>query len=171
MACRQGRPRLSQTSMRWTGSHSTQPSWLCSGARWCKHWERTCRNQGEDCWIDVLSAMNARALTCRHNGRRYDGIIKLTRRLNSKFPTNRETQERTVGILASLFPSWLPSAFKVGAQGQLQLRSQAASLHSGNPACHPYTQLTSTSDMLGCSICALRRRSCFPSPCLSCPAD
>lgn len=75
----------------------------------------------------MLSAMNARALTCRHNGRRYDGIIKLTRRLNSKFPTNRETQERTVGILASLFPSWLPSAFKVSAQGQLQLRSQAAS--------------------------------------------
>eukprot|EP00195_Chlamydomonas_chlamydogama_P009448 CAMPEP_0202891232 /NCGR_PEP_ID=MMETSP1392-20130828/1348_1 /ASSEMBLY_ACC=CAM_ASM_000868 /TAXON_ID=225041 /ORGANISM="Chlamydomonas chlamydogama, Strain SAG 11-48b" /LENGTH=270 /DNA_ID=CAMNT_0049574923 /DNA_START=47 /DNA_END=859 /DNA_ORIENTATION=+ len=43
----------------------------------------------------------------------YDGIISLTRKLNSKFGDSRETQVRTVGILNSLFPSWLPRLFKL----------------------------------------------------------
>lgn len=51
---------------------------------------------------------------------RYDAIVDLTRRLNSQFATARETQVVTRGILNSLFPSWLPGAFKVG-QGPLQV--------------------------------------------------
>ncbi|KAG1677799.1 hypothetical protein FOA52_008563 [Chlamydomonas sp. UWO 241] len=43
----------------------------------------------------------------------YDGVIELTRRLNSKFPTPRGTQVATVGILRSLMPSWLPGLFAV----------------------------------------------------------
>lgn len=45
--------------------------------------------------------------------RRYDAIIDLTRQLNRRYPTARETQLTTRGILNSLFPSWLPGAFKV----------------------------------------------------------
>jgi hypothetical protein len=47
-------------------------------------------------------------------GRRYDAIIDLTRQLNSNFDSARETQLATRGILNSLFPRWLPPAFKVG---------------------------------------------------------
>jgi hypothetical protein len=43
----------------------------------------------------------------------YQGIIDLTRRLNGMGPTPRDTQARTVGILCSLFPAWLPALFKV----------------------------------------------------------
>ncbi len=43
----------------------------------------------------------------------YDGIIDLTRRLNSKFRTTAETQETTRRILNALFPSWLPPLFRV----------------------------------------------------------
>lgn len=43
----------------------------------------------------------------------YGAIIDLTRRLNRRYPTARETQLATRGILNSLFPSWLPGAFKV----------------------------------------------------------
>lgn len=42
----------------------------------------------------------------------YDGIIELTRRLNS-VGTPLLTQQKTREILLSLFPSWLPPAFKV----------------------------------------------------------
>jgi hypothetical protein len=42
----------------------------------------------------------------------YDGIVDLTRRLNS-LGSPRETQVLTRQILNSLFPSWLPPAFKV----------------------------------------------------------
>lgn len=41
----------------------------------------------------------------------YDGLIDLTRALNSKYETPKGTQEATRRILKSLFPSWLPSAF------------------------------------------------------------
>ena len=44
---------------------------------------------------------------------RYAGIIDLTRKLNAKYRHPRETQEATKTILRSLFPSWLPGAFKV----------------------------------------------------------
>lgn len=43
----------------------------------------------------------------------YEAIIDLTRKLNSSFPEARQVQEATRGILNSLFPSWLPGAFKV----------------------------------------------------------
>ena len=43
----------------------------------------------------------------------YPAIIDLTRRLNRRYPTARETQLATRAILNSLFPSWLPGAFKV----------------------------------------------------------
>ncbi|KAI8468248.1 MAG: hypothetical protein J3K34DRAFT_427967 [Monoraphidium minutum] len=43
----------------------------------------------------------------------YDAIIDLTRALNRAYPTARETQLATRGILNSLFPSWLPAAFSV----------------------------------------------------------
>jgi hypothetical protein len=46
----------------------------------------------------------------------YDAIIDLTRRLNSLGPP-RVTQDKTRKILQSLFPSWLPPAFKVGNIG------------------------------------------------------
>ena len=42
----------------------------------------------------------------------YDGIVDLTRRLNA-MGSPRETQVLTRKILNSLFPSWLPPAFKV----------------------------------------------------------
>ncbi|KAL6760406.1 hypothetical protein V8C86DRAFT_2555231 [Haematococcus lacustris] len=43
----------------------------------------------------------------------YTAIIDLTRKLNSRFKSTRETQLRTVAILASLMPSWLPGLFKI----------------------------------------------------------
>eukprot|EP00775_Hariotina_reticulata_P008624 gene8624-8805_t len=43
----------------------------------------------------------------------YEAIIDLTRSLNSAFPASRQVQLTTRGILNSLFPSWLPGAFKV----------------------------------------------------------
>lgn len=42
----------------------------------------------------------------------YDGIVDLTRRLNA-LGSPRQTQVLTRKILNSLFPSWLPPAFKV----------------------------------------------------------
>lgn len=41
----------------------------------------------------------------------------MTRRLNSAYGTPRETQVATRNILRSLFPPWLPGAFKVGRGG------------------------------------------------------
>ena len=43
----------------------------------------------------------------------YDAIVELTLRLNSHYPTARQTQTATRAILRSLFPPWLPGAFKV----------------------------------------------------------
>ena len=40
-----------------------------------------------------------------------DFITPTRRRLNAKYGDPRETHEATVGILLSLFPSWLPVAF------------------------------------------------------------
>jgi hypothetical protein len=45
---------------------------------------------------------------------RYEAIIDLTRKLNSSFAEAEQVQQTTRGILNSLFPSWLPGAFKVG---------------------------------------------------------
>ena len=45
---------------------------------------------------------------------RYDAIVELTRVLNSQSISPRQTQVKTRQILQSLFPSWLPPAFKVG---------------------------------------------------------
>ena len=42
----------------------------------------------------------------------YEAIIDLTRRLNSKYSSPEATCQRTQGILRSLFPPWLPAAFK-----------------------------------------------------------
>lgn len=39
--------------------------------------------------------------------------MDLTRALNAMFDQPRDTQERTRTILLSLFPAWLPPAFKV----------------------------------------------------------
>jgi hypothetical protein len=47
----------------------------------------------------------------------YPAIIDLTRRLNA-VGSPRATQQATRGILRSLFPSWLPGAFKVGRDVQ-----------------------------------------------------
>lgn len=44
---------------------------------------------------------------------RYDAIIDLTRKLNSKHKHPKQTQEATKKILKSLFPGWLPGAFSV----------------------------------------------------------
>lgn len=44
---------------------------------------------------------------------RYDGIIDLTRKLNSKYSRPQETQAATKRILKTLFPGWLPPAFSV----------------------------------------------------------
>jgi hypothetical protein len=43
----------------------------------------------------------------------YAGIIDLTRRLNAAHADARGVQRATREILVSLFPSWLPGAFKV----------------------------------------------------------
>ncbi|GBF91530.1 hypothetical protein Rsub_04270 [Raphidocelis subcapitata] len=42
----------------------------------------------------------------------YPAIIDLTRRLNRQYPTARDTQLTTRAILNSLFPGWLPGAFR-----------------------------------------------------------
>ena len=44
---------------------------------------------------------------------RYDAIVDLTRSLNAMSDNPGGTQERTRVILLSLFPAWLPPAFKV----------------------------------------------------------
>eukprot|EP00884_Botryococcus_braunii_P023661 jgi/Botrbrau1/997/Bobra.114_1s0035.1 len=49
----------------------------------------------------------------------YAAIVDLTRRLNSRYATARETQLATILILQSLFPSWLPGAFKVMFSGPM----------------------------------------------------
>lgn len=46
---------------------------------------------------------------------RYEAIVDLTRSLNTMSEYPGHTQERTRLILLSLFPAWLPPAFKVGA--------------------------------------------------------
>ena len=46
---------------------------------------------------------------------RYDAIVELTRVLNDKNSDASATQQQTQQILLSLFPSWLPPAFKVAA--------------------------------------------------------
>ena len=51
----------------------------------------------------------------------YDAIVELTLRLNSQYPTARQTQAATRTILQSLFPPWLPSAFKVLGKQILQI--------------------------------------------------
>ena len=54
-------------------------------------------------------------LLCTHVGplHRYDAIIDLTRKLNSKYTHPQQTQAATKRILKSLFPGWLPPAFSV----------------------------------------------------------
>jgi hypothetical protein len=77
-------------------------------------------------------------------GCRYDAIIDLTRQLNSKFDSARETQLATRGILNSLFPSWLPPAFKVGPTSSKQQHIAAASIQVtllDRPAPASYTSL------------------------------
>jgi hypothetical protein len=44
---------------------------------------------------------------------RYQAIVDLARRLNTKYSSFREIQVKTVKVLTSLMPSWLPAAFKV----------------------------------------------------------
>ena len=44
---------------------------------------------------------------------RYDGVMELTKDLSQRYPSPGEVQQNTVRILSSLFPSWLPPAFKV----------------------------------------------------------
>ena len=46
---------------------------------------------------------------------RYDAIVELTRVLNDSNSDPVATQQQTQQILLSLFPSWLPPAFKVAA--------------------------------------------------------
>ena len=55
----------------------------------------------------------------------YDAIIELTLRLNSQFPTARQTQAATRAILKSLFPPWLPGAFKVLIRNLMTSRAVA----------------------------------------------
>ena len=56
----------------------------------------------------MVMALNDQDSSCEG----YAGVIDLTRRLNAQ-GSPHETQERTRMILRSLFPSWLPRAFKV----------------------------------------------------------
>ena len=77
---------------------------------------------------------------------RYVAIVDLTRRLNSKFGSAEATRLRTQGILRSLFPPWLPAAFKVCP---LQAAWQGGLSRNGNRA---------------------GRRSCSPSRCRAFPA-
>jgi len=51
---------------------------------------------------------------------RYDAIIDLTRKLNSKHKHPKQTQEATKKILKSLFPGWLPGAFSVSIIAKVQ---------------------------------------------------
>ena len=57
----------------------------------------------------------------------YDAIVELTHQLNRQFPTARGTQSATRAILKSLFPAWLPGAFKVRPRS----RGRTALLHAG----------------------------------------
>ena len=72
-----------------------------------------CCKRGSDLSSCEYTCVRAK---CTHSpGRRFDGIITLTRRLSSKFSDPRDSQQLVRGILASLFPSWLLPAFRVGA--------------------------------------------------------
>ncbi|KAK9864268.1 hypothetical protein WJX84_010435 [Apatococcus fuscideae] len=42
----------------------------------------------------------------------YDGVMELTKDLSQRYATPQQVQQNTVQILSSLFPSWLPPAFK-----------------------------------------------------------
>jgi len=55
---------------------------------------------------------------------RYDAIIDLTRKLNSKYKHPKQTQEATKKILKSLFPGWLPGAFSVSVIAKVQQQLQ-----------------------------------------------
>jgi len=59
---------------------------------------------------------------------RYDAIIDLTRKLNSKYKHPKQTQEATKKILKSLFPGWLPGAFSVSVMARMQKQLQLDSL-------------------------------------------
>ena len=72
--------------------------------------------------VDVLPSRSVPTPCCN----RYGAIIDMTRRLNS-LPTARETQEATVRILRSLFPPWLPGAFKVNWNEIREVRRGSAS--------------------------------------------
>jgi len=67
---------------------------------------------------------------------RYDAIIDLTRKLNSSYPTSEQVQQTTRAILNSLFPSWLPGAFKVGRACSLMhiIKSLITYSHSHRPS-------------------------------------
>ncbi len=56
---------------------------------------------------------------------RYQAIVDLTRKLNA-VGSFRDTQVRTVGILVSLFPSWLLPAFKVRQPARARTRPPRA---------------------------------------------
>lgn len=49
----------------------------------------------------------------------YEAIVELTRKLNQTYLPARATQLKTREILNSLFPSWLPGAFKVMFSGPM----------------------------------------------------
>jgi len=59
-----------------------------------------------------------------HSWCRYDAIIDLTRKLNSKYKHPKQTQEATKKILKSLFPGWLPGAFSVSVTAKVQKQLQ-----------------------------------------------
>lgn len=119
---------------------------------------------------------------------RYQAIVDLTRRLNSKFGSPQETTSRTQGILRSLFPPWLPAAFKVclaftpdllGVRGQVQAAGPAC-LNRITSACNAFrscllwrgipcmqSMCSSTRPVLdACQV----RRSCSLGLCQASPA-
>ncbi len=66
-------------------------------------------------WEAILPLFLQHAMTRRYAVHRYDAIVDLTRSLNTMSEYPRDTQEQTRRILLSLFPAWLPPAFKVRA--------------------------------------------------------
>lgn len=78
-----------------------------------------CEDVTSDCLLYVtvvlLCADVVQPLYCCP-AHRYDAIIDLTRRLNASYSEARQVQLTTRRILNSLFPSWLPGAFKVRHQ-------------------------------------------------------
>ena len=95
----------------------------------------------------MITTPCARIMAVTHSWCRYDAIIDLTRKLNSKYKHPKQTQEATKKILKSLFPGWLPGAFSVSVIAKEHNKMQPDSL------CLRRKQCSEDAMIKGMSVC------------------